>query len=1194
MSQGIRTETRGLSARDGAIQKGADTPSSGPGPVLMSETVHTATIYHQNGTASIAGNPSDLDLANITFTGPGGGGGDTFSGVTGGATSGTLAGGGYHGTYTNNYGGSVNFTNIERFNLHTGVHADNVITGDGDDTIASGDGNDTLQSGMGIDDVHGGLGDYDRWVADKSFTSTAIVLDLTSIDPQTYLGTGDVTGIESLYLKTGSGHDVITGLVAANSSNSIDGGGGDDAIGLGIYGQVGAATVNGGAGDDLMRFTFTGGGAGGGDTFNAVSGGVSSGSVATGYSGQFTNGYGATADFLGVERFDITTGAHADNIKTGDGNDSLSGRDANDTLDSGKGVDVIDGGAGAYDRWVADKSFATEAIVVDFTSAGAQAYLTGGSVTGIESLFVKTGSGNDVLTGHVLSGNANEVSLGAGDDAVILGAYGQYGANTVVGGTGDDLLTFTFTGAGAGDTFNAISGGVSSGNAANGHAGVFTNGYGSDLTFSQIERFNLTTGLHADNVATGDRGDTVTTGLGNDTLDTGKGIDVVDGGGGDRDRWIADKSAATAAIVIDFTSLTAQTYLGTGSVLGVESVFLKTGSGNDVLTGHVLSSNANRIESGGGSDQITLGNYHQVGDNTVNGGGGNDLLVFTWTGGGGGGGDTFNGVTSGALSGDATTGHAGQMNNGYGGNLTFSGIERFNISTGVHADSIKTGDGADTVSGNDGNDVLDTGKGVDVVNGGAGADRWIADKSGTNAKLKLDITLAGPQAYLTTGSVESVESLFLKSGGGNDEITAWVSGNDNSITAGAGDDRITLGNYHQLGINTVHGGDGHDRLNHTWTGAGGDTFSGVSGGITSGNITNGYSGQLINGYGGTLTFTGIEELNLTTGVHADNITTGNGHDTVNTNGGNDVISTGRGVDVVDGGAGNDYWTSDKSFAEIDIDIDLTSAAPQSYLIVGAVQGIEGINITTGSGDDRIVCTQSQNSDYVSTRAGSDKITLAGFHQSGADTADGGLGKDRLSVVHLGDTFSGLIGGVTGGDFDGGYSGFITNGYGGSYTFSNIEHFSLFTGDHADNLTTGGGRDLIESGGGHDTLVAGDNADTLVGGLGIDGMTGGLGADVFRYEAVAESSNSSGRDVIADFAPGDRIDLAAIDAKSGTPADNKFDFIGTTAFSNKAGELRYSQGAGNTHLEADVNGDGVADWAVQVNGLYAFAETDFVL
>ena len=1200
MKTRITSEGRGLgAARETVMLDGGEPKSWDTRPVLMSETVHDATIYHQNGTANISGNPADLDLLNVTFTGPGGGGGDTYASITGGATSGSLAGGGYHGTYTNNYGGSVNFTNVERFNLHTGVYADNVITADGDDTIVTGDGNDTLQSGMGIDDIHGGLGDYDRWVADKSFASDAIVLDLTSLDPQSYLGTGDVTGIESLFLKTGSGNDVITGLVAYNNSNSIDGGAGDDAITLGAHHRYAADSVLGGIGDDLLVYTFTGAGADGGDTYAAISGGVTSGNLAGGYSGQLTNGYGGAVSFFGIERFAVETGLYDDGVKTGDGADTVSGNGGNDTLDTGKGVDEIDGGLGDYDRWVADKSFASDAIVIDFTSAAAQTYLGTGSVVGIKSIYLKTGSGADVITGRVAYNNSNSIDGGAGDDAITLGAHHRYAADTVLGGIGNDLLAYTFTGAGAdgGDTYAAISGGVTSGNLTNGYSGQLTNGYSGTVTYFGIERFAVATGLYDDGVKTGDGADTVSGNGGNDTLDTGKGVDVIDGGAGAYDRWIADKGFATGDIVIDFTSAAAQTYLGTGSVVGIESIYLKTGSGNDVLTGHVLHGNANQIMSGGGADVITLGISNRYGDHTVNGGGGNDLLVFTWTGSGGGGGDTYAGVTSGALSGDATTGHAGSMTNGYGGNLTFSGIERFNISTGVYADSIKTGDGNDTVSAGDQDDVIDTGKGIDVVNGGAGNDRWIADKSGTNAKLKLDITLAGPQTYLTTGSVEGVESLFLKSGGGNDEITAWVSGNDNSITAGAGGDRITLGNYHRYGTNTVHGGDGHDRLNHTWTGSGGDggdTYAGITGGITSGNITNGYTGQVSNGYGGILTFTGVEELNLSTGVYADNITTGNGHDTVSTGGSNDVISTGRGVDVVDGGTGNDYWTSDKAFADQDIDIDLTSAAPQTYLIVGSVQGIEGINITTGSGDDRIVCTQSQNSDFVATRAGSDKITLAGSHRYGEDTADGGLGKDRLTIVHLGDTYSNLHGGVTGGDFDSGYSGFITNDYGGSYTFSNIEHFSLFTGVYGDNLTTGGGRDLLDSDGGNDTLVAGDNADTLIGGAGADGMTGGLGADVFRYEAVAESSIAAGRDVIADFALGDRIDLAAIDAKSGTPADNKFDFVGTAAFSNKAGELRYSQDATNTFVEGDVNGDGVADWSVQVNGLYAFAATDFVL
>ena len=62
----------------------------------------------------------------------------------------------------------------------------------------------------------------------------------------------------------------------------------------------------------------------------------------------------------------------------------------------------------------------------------------------------------------------------------------------------------------------------------------------------------------------------------------------------------------------------------------------------------------------------------------------------------------------------------------------------------------------------------------------------------------------------------------------------------------------------------------------------------------------------------------------------------------------------------------------------------------------------------------------------------------------------------------------------------------------------------------------------------------------------------------------------------------------------TPANDAFAFIGATAFSNAAGQLRaFEQSAGNWIVEADVNGDGAADMVIAVSstvpiGVDAFA------
>ena len=69
----------------------------------------------------------------------------------------------------------------------------------------------------------------------------------------------------------------------------------------------------------------------------------------------------------------------------------------------------------------------------------------------------------------------------------------------------------------------------------------------------------------------------------------------------------------------------------------------------------------------------------------------------------------------------------------------------------------------------------------------------------------------------------------------------------------------------------------------------------------------------------------------------------------------------------------------------------------------------------------------------------------------------------------------------------------------------------------------------------------------------------------------------------------------MDAKTGG-GDNAFIFIGELGFTDgQAGRLRYFHNArGNTIIEGEVNGDGVADFSIQVNGQVNLVGADFEL
>ena len=85
------------------------------------------------------------------------------------------------------------------------------------------------------------------------------------------------------------------------------------------------------------------------------------------------------------------------------------------------------------------------------------------------------------------------------------------------------------------------------------------------------------------------------------------------------------------------------------------------------------------------------------------------------------------------------------------------------------------------------------------------------------------------------------------------------------------------------------------------------------------------------------------------------------------------------------------------------------------------------------------------------------------------------------------------------------------------------------------------------------------------------------------------------DLIIDFSQGtDRIDLAGIDAISGTGANDAFSFIGAAAFSHQAGQLRFDISGAQTSIFADVDGDGFADLQIVLQTPVTLAAADFVL
>lgn len=158
---------------------------------------------------------------------------------------------------------------------------------------------------------------------------------------------------------------------------------------------------------------------------------------------------------------------------------------------------------------------------------------------------------------------------------------------------------------------------------------------------------------------------------------------------------------------------------------------------------------------------------------------------------------------------------------------------------------------------------------------------------------------------------------------------------------------------------------------------------------------------------------------------------------------------------------------------------------------------------------------------------------------------------------------------------------------------------LFGGAGDDLVRGGRGAEWLSGGSGDDTVQGGSGNDVIIGGHGSDRLSGGEGEDLFLYRTLRDALPTEPLDRIVDFNArwGDRIDLSRIDADTGTDGNQAFSFIGDAEFSGSpdgAGELRTVALDGSVRVEADVDGDGIADMAFLVFDIAGLTPEDFIL
>jgi Ca2+-binding RTX toxin-like protein len=329
--------------------------------------------------------------------------------------------------------------------------------------------------------------------------------------------------------------------------------------------------------------------------------------------------------------------------------------------------------------------------------------------------------------------------------------------------------------------------------------------------------------------------------------------------------------------------------------------------------------------------------------------------------------------------------------------------------------------------------------------------------------------------------------------------------------------------------------------------------------------------------------------------------------------------------------GNDKVTNSGTVATIDLGDgvnSLTNSGTIAALIGGA--GIDTIHnsgiiqtVDLGGGDDKY--TGGAKSDSVGDSDGSDTILLGsgndmydatGATSDGVDKIDGGAGIDLYgamvatkvsinldTVSHDGSAIHSLDPQYT-------VAKNTAEGAGiGTDTVLNFENVDTGTNDDlvhgnaaANLIQTGAGNDILIGYGGNDILFGGAGADLLSGGKGHDTLIGGVAdnaVDTFIYTALSDSTVAkAGRDLIQDFEDGfDKIDLSGIDANAKLAGDQAFDFIGVNEHFLAAADVRVLTTATGYAIEADVTGDGKADFAIDVADLthsITWTSSDFIL
>jgi Ca2+-binding RTX toxin-like protein len=1072
---------------------------------------------------------------------------------------------------------------------------DDTINGlGGDDLIVAGTGNHNLDGGTGIDSLA-----YEGAIPENHDSQASLFISLGLQGQSQFTAYGDWTLNNFENLSGWWGNDHLTGngegniLAGSAGSDVLTGGAGSDVL-LGDgeirawsgpeaattyenlvfvpFGAfllvIGNDTLDGGEGDDRMV------GGRHDDVYFVDSLGDVVVEQASEGNDEVRTGLAAHTLAANVEKL----------IGTGFGQ-ALTGNDLANTIVGTSGHDVIDGAAGADSMTGGQGNDSYYVDDAGDTVVEAQSADTDEIRTSLATLSLAGFANIEKLTGV---GYVDQTLTGTDGNDVIDGGQG---ADAMGGGLGDDIYIVD----NEGDTTGEAAG-----------AGIDT--VRSSVSYAlgdNVERLTLTGteglsgfGNNQDNVIQGNDG--------HNFLRGGAGADILIGLGGHDAYDVID--AADIVIEVDGGGIDqVQSWVSHTLAEWVENLILIdgiAGTGNGIANNITGNGHHNMLDGKGGAD-------------TMAGGDGNDTYFVDHAG-------------------DLVTGEAASSGTDtVRSSVTFTLPDHFEHLILLSSALNGTGNGlANSITGNGANNVLNGMAGADIMAGGAGHDTYVVDHSGdlvTEAASGGNDTVQSSVTY-TLGS--NLESLTLTgtgaiSGTGN-ALNNIINGNNAAnflnggigadfMTGGGGDDTYFVDNASDKVTEAAGGGTDTVNSSVNWTlsaaterlvltGTGsltgiGNGLANIITGNSAANILNGGIGAdtmqgglgndtfIVDDVGDVATDTGgvdtvqsgvtitlhasIDNLILTgaaavngTGNGLWNVMTGNGAaNTLDGGVGNDILNGGLGADMLIGGAGHDTYHVDNVGDQV---------------------------IDTGGGNDHV----HASIDYV---LGTDLeyLTLTG-------TAVSATGNAKNNLLY-GNAGNNVIDGLLGADFMVGGLGndiyYVENGSDqitehlnqGTDTVMSSVHHALR--GNIENLTLIGTNAVSATGNELANVITGNSAANAIrGGLGADTLSGGGGNDTFVYRATNESTSAS-KDQITGFNAGDKINLSVIDAISSTTANNDaFTFVGSNAFSNTAGELRAAESGGVWTIEADVNGDGLADLVIGVTteGGYMIGAADFIL